>query len=495
MSQFRGAVTAAFACAYMSFGCANVVAPTGNPGAGGASSLTGTAGTTGPSGGGGSIPIGGFGGSGQSGACVNLQCQQDSCTRGACTQPTPCPNGARTTASGIVYDPAGKTPLYDVVVYVPNAPLADIASGASCDTCSSPYSGRPIAATLTDSAGHFSLPHMPVGDNIPLVIQIGKWRRAVTVPSVAACADTPVDAALTRLPRNKNEGHIPRIAIANGGSDALNCLLEKIGVDVSEFTSETGAGRVNQYAGLNAPTTNADGTTLTPTTTLWGTAASMKAYDIMLMSCEGDDNSGAGSASTAMRQAVKDFADAGGRVFGSHWHNAWVFDGPAPWPTVAKHASGAHGFTTDITVPIVTTFPKGMAFSEWMVNVGGSTTPGQILIHGAEHSVDSTNAGAQSWIAGTDSTNSKPMVQYFSFNTPVEVAPEQQCGRVVMSDLHVSAGSPSDSGKQPFPNGCVTTDLTPQEKALEFMLFDLSSCVLPDSKPPSIGDVGFIGAL
>ena len=100
-----------------------------------------------------------------------------------------------------------------------------------------------------------------------------------------------------------------------------------------------------------------------------------------------------------------------------------------------------------------------MAFADWMVNVGGSTTPGQIVIHGAEHSVDSTNPGAQQLdLPATDADKSKPMVQYFSFNTPVEVAPEQQCGRVVMSDLHVSAGTPSDSGKLPFPSGCMTTD-------------------------------------
>ena len=484
MRSFFGAARIACVCAYMSLGCAAVETPA-TAGRGGSSA----------GGGGGPINIGGFSGSGQSGSCVNLQCQQDNCARGGCTQ-MPCANGAKTTVSGVVYDPAGRTPLYNVVVYVPNEPLADIPTGATCDTCASPYSGRPIAAALTDSAGRFSVEHVPVGDNIPLVIQIGKWRRAVTIPSVAACTDTPVEASLTHLPRNRSEGHIPRIAIANGGSDALNCLLEKIGVDTAEFTSEAGAGRVNQYAGLNAPTTNADGTKLTGTSTLWGNAAGMKAYDIMLLSCEGDDNGGAGAAPMTMRQAVKDFADAGGRVFGSHWHNAWVFNGPAPWPTVAKHASGAHGFTSDITVPIVTTFPKGEAFAEWMVNVAGSTTHGELVIHGAEHSVDSTNPGAQSWIAGTDSQNGKPMVQYFSFNTPVEVAPEQQCGRVVMSDLHVSAaaaaGAPSDSGKQPFPNGCVTSDLTPQEKALEFMLFDLSSCVMPDDKPPSTPDVGYI---
>ncbi len=128
----------------MALACASVNAPSANPGTGGSSA--GTAGTTGVGG----FNVGGFGGSAQTGTCVNLQCKQDNCTRGACTQP-PCPNGGKTTVSGIVYDPAGKTPLYNVVVYVPNEPLADIPTGASCDTCSSPYSGRPITATLTDS--------------------------------------------------------------------------------------------------------------------------------------------------------------------------------------------------------------------------------------------------------------------------------------------------------------------------------------------------------
>jgi len=36
-----------------------------------------------------------------------------------------------------------------------------------------------------------------------------------------------------------------------------------------------------------------------------------------------------------------------------------------------------------------------------------------------------------------------------------------------------------------FPSSCLVRDLSSQEKALEFMFFDLSSCLTLDSADPS----------
>ncbi len=70
----------------------------------------------------------------------------------------------------------------------------------------------------------------------------------------------------------------------------------------------------------------------------------------------------------------------------------------------------------------------------------------------------------------------------FQFTVPMQVTPDQRCGKVVFSDMHVSADSSSSPGVA-YPGGCAhdamgnLKPLTAQEKALAFMFFDIASCV------------------
>jgi hypothetical protein len=437
--------------------------------------------------------------------CVNLQCQQTSCRLGTCMQPA-CPAGQRTTLRGKVFDPAGKVPLYNVLVYVRNAPLDPITSGPSCDRCDTPVSGKPIASALSDTKGEFVLDDVPVGSDIPLVIQVGKWRREIKVPRTQACAETVLDdPQLVRLPRTRDEGNIPKIALTTGGADVIECLLRKMGVADSEFTPEAGPGRVNLFAGLPdrpavavplpipifggggatkayAPALNG-GANFTPARTFWDNPAAFDNYDMVILSCEG--GSFPEQKSMAARAALAAYADKGGRVFASHWHNIWLHGGPAPWPQVAMFAN------LDVTVSLPdsfvgdvdTSFPKGNALADWLVNVGASTMRGRLPIREGRITVAGVNPMYSTQWIRSPMGYPQQGTQYFTFNTPAGAAADKQCGRVVFTDIHVSA---ADSFGPPFPSGCTTTEMSPQEKALEFILFDLSSCVQPDDKPPII---------
>ncbi len=434
--------------------------------AGGAGDLDNVAGDSSVVGDGSAVDEG-FSLDGTTPACVNLECRQ-----------VLCEGGAKTTISGVVHEPAGKLPLYNVVVYVPNAKVEPFVDGASCDRCGN-ISGAPLVSAITDTKGRFTLENVPTGKDVPLVIQVGKWRRQIVVPEIKGCVDNPLDAGQLRLPRNKSEGDIPKIAITTGGADPLECLLRKIGVDDAEFGVKAGAERVHLYAGKSGGGSRlASGTSYAPQADLWPDAATIKKYDILLLACEGAGEDVVGPDKPApSRGAMLEYMNAGGRVFMSHLHKYWLVHGPAPLPTVATFVEKPD-LPNPTTAFIDTSFPKGVALSEWMVNVGGSTMAGEFTLKAGQHTVDAVNpATSQRWIYG----KTPESVMYYTFNTPIGTKPEEQCGRVVFSDIHVSS---DDKPGDPFPNGCTTKDLSAQEKALVFMLFDLSSCVNPDKERP-----------
>jgi hypothetical protein len=460
-----------------------------------------------------------------------------------CNEPTTlqatihaCDGGQPTTISGTVYDPGAHDPLFNVVVYVPGTAVQPLSTGASCDSCSSLYTGHPIVTALTDATGRFVITNAPDGDNIPLVVQIGKWRRQFTIAKVTPCTENALPDRTLTLPKNHLEGDIPNIAVSTGGADTLECLLTRIGIDGSEYgPGANGPGRIHIFQGLSSmagdrpdaagvPALAAQcdagvtlGTHAVPTAgpstplsykALWDSTNDIMRYDLVLFSCEGAETA------NMNQQVLFDYAQAGGRVFASHYHYSWFNTGPfsaaanlADWTRGAVaieplvcNSTGTIGGQIITTLPNGQPFPGGQAMHDWLTTVGAEGSDGLVPLENARHNADlGPQSLATEWVAsGPGSVYGTPpddvpvsangATLYMSFNTPIGAPAENQCGQVIFSDLHVSASA----GDQPgtvvpgvAPGECANVELAPDEKILEFMLFNLSSCVQPEGLPPA----------
>jgi len=390
-----------------------------------------------------------------------------------------------TSLSGTVFDPAGQVPLDNVVVFVPADPtiaLPKIAPGtSSCSACNTQIANY-MALAVTDVKGHFSMTGVPATTNVPVVVQIGKWRREVTLSKVTKCINNTVTDGVLRLPRSKAEGDLPQMAVVTGGADDLGCFLRGIGLAASEYTAPQGGGRLDVYAGQGGPGLTSGGTAgacSTSSCPLWASKAALEYYDIVLLACEGNTNSAAKPA--AALQAMHDWLGEGGKVFATHFQYYWFQSGPTDFQNVATWL----GFSAGIGLgnyTIDNSFQRGTLLEQWLDNVGAATGT-SIALTGVATSVSTVSTNATRWIY--DQTTNDD-TKYLSFLTPIGGVSKPvdgggetttYCGKAVFSDLHTS-GTPSASE----PGPCATT-LTAQQKALEFLFFDLAACVAPENMP------------
>jgi hypothetical protein len=121
------------------------------------------------------------------------------------------------------------------------------------------------------------------------------------------------------------------------------------------------------------------------------------------------------------------------------------------------------------------------------VNTGASNSLDELLIR-AGTSVAAVRPKAQSWLYGDLVLDRGPIeIFLLTARTPVNAFEPQQCGRVIFNDFHAMSGafdSPDQSRSDiPFPNGCISGPLSPQEAAIEFQLFDLSLCIQGEVDP------------
>lgn len=354
---------------------------------------------------------------------------------------------------------------------------------------------------------HFTLPSTSAEGNIP--------RFAVDTGAVDS-----MECVLSKMGISTAEFMNP--AIANGVPTATGRVHLYQGSIADNMSGSTGGGAV-----INGST---------PTeASLTETASVMDSYDVILFPCQGaagSYTSGNGWPNTLSNLTT--YANDGGRVFATHFHYDLIqnngagngsFGGTASWNgTAGSYGNYYTDPTYNVDVNTATTFPIGGTLASWLnqASVYGGTY-GIIPVGVIRTNVATVNSPADTWLTtptcsaqnvscttgaqccsgtcqshnggathtcsapgNTDLPSDEPI--HYTFDTPYNESPS--CGRVVYSDFHVESqaenaaqnGGVTNQGVD-FPNECqgggATGAMTTQEKLLEFMLFDLTSCVGP----------------
>ncbi len=277
-------------------------------------------------------------------------------------------------------------------------------------------------------------------------------------------------------------------------------MFRKIGVADTEFTNPSGTGRIQFYTGSTNFTQGSPGAGINASTpeesALWGTQAAINKYDMVLFACQGDQY----DKTAAAQNVVINYANLGGRVFTTHYSYVWLYDDAPFSGTAIWDVDQPAFFVNDTTPPAIgdigyinTTFPKGMALAQWLQVVKASTTLGQIPIYTLRQDFDGVVAPSTLWMTTDDPDVGNNIPMYYDFLTPTTAAPANQCGRVAFNDYHVEDIEDNPSTGMYFPAECAAGPMTPQEKLLEFQLFDLASCVtstVPSCTPTSCSAKG-----
>jgi hypothetical protein len=375
-----------------------------------------------------------------------------------------CNDGKGATISGRVLAPNGALPLAGVTVYVPSTTVDPLPNGAGCWRCASALVGTPIALSTTDGAGRFEITNAPSGERVPVVVQTGKWRRQLEL-EVKDCQDNVAAEADTRLPRKRSEGALPRIALATGGEDQLECLLRKLGIDDTEFGYQSDGSRVQLYRGKNGVEQLAGvaDAQLPLASELWSSTESLGVFDLVLLASEPD-------ASTADKPpaavaALHEYAAAGGRVLMQHFQSYFLSAGPSELAELATFVAPAP-LAAPFALRVDESSARGKSLADQLIAAEPSGERGELGLEDGRLHAQAVDAPATRLIYGEGT------VQAFSLDVPLGAA-AMACGRIVATDLLTAAGDQTAD----FPSGCSSTGLNAQERALAYLLFDLGACL------------------
>ena len=374
-----------------------------------------------------------------------------------------------TTITGTVYAPNGTDPLPNILVYAVAAQLPAFTAftgPVSCDYQASLVPGSTLGYATTDYSGKFSIitTNVPSGTtSVNLVIQAGKWRRQY--PGTAITVGATTAAGTLAMPANATQGDLPNIAVVTGNADAVECVLQSMGISNSEFTDPPplGNGHINLYpgtgvagAGISASSQNE--------AYLMNNKTLLNTYDMVMFGCQGQvaDTTVTETGATALNNLLQ-YTNIGGRVFATHYGFVWLdkaetFMGIADWRgdvTSIDPNGSADGI---ISINTTGSFPEGVTLANWL-QIVNPTDPYGTITEVTDTRQDQTGVvtPTQSWgtlvppYASGSGTIGTPVMQ-FTFNTPV--------GAAGTPTVSISYENPTTPFEQGDSSDTITIDVT-----------------------------------
>jgi hypothetical protein len=394
--------------------------------------------------------------------------------------------GCDTRVSGVVTAPNGVDPIPGARVYVPLAPPAPLPPEVRCEPCG-PQGDRTPVLSETDSGtdGRFTLSRLPAGP-VTIYIQKGRWRRKLEVQTTA-CRETQIARSAAHLPRSRAEGELPQMAVAVGDYDAIECVLRHVGIDASEFTSPLGGGAVHLYENEQLSQGGAPGKT--PIDLLLIDPRRLRTYSLLLINCTETGGIEPLVSDVLVMRNLLDYVAQGGRLYVTDWAYNLVAQQPA-WSPFLCFEDGTpcgsagprplQGASRGTPVPFTGTAPDGdervRVFRDWLSLPQFGLRGGQVPINDLDWrwalmtgtAQDMRRFPTQIWLRGRTNGADRPLSVTFDYPQPAA------CGRILYSSHHTRG---HEVAGVTFPAYCPVDGVIPQERVLEYLLFEFAACI------------------
>ncbi len=385
-----------------------------------------------------------------------------------------CP-GQESEITGKVLAPNATDPVPGASVFIPAQVPELFPPDVTCEVCGTFGGSTNLWYTTSATDGAFKLTSVCPGKR-PLVLQNGRFRRLIYV-DVPEKGSVALTAEQTRLPKRAKEFEladaVPKIAVATGDYDKMECVLRKIGLQDGAFDLYEDA------TVLTSPTK------LPTFQSLVSDLARMKTYNIIFINCTANTFE-AELKKPEVRQNITTYMQSGGRFYVTDWSYDWIEQVEAFSPFIdfepgasagspeAQNAGalGADGLKIRASI-------KDDALASWLklfpnaIDASKTSPIEYFLIDWVI--ISSIAKDVKLWVEGPIKSRDgsiqgvRPLTLTFNF---------KNCGKILYSSYHTE-GREDEILPLAYPAYCSGASASPQDRILEYLIFDIANCVKP----------------